>query len=216
MAIARVNSTTGTNSLTFASPVAGYIQLVFASRDGSNTAPTVPSAPTGNSWNTIGSGSGGNTCASILVWRYVASGSDTSSGTFTNATSIIGVQYSGCHTTTAIGGNSDTGASSNSINFDTVSFTDTGGTSWAVGFVGHRQTDGTITTAPSGMSNVTSVSDATDQAAVHDTNGTVTGWSSTSASIGGTASGYRARVVEIRAEPVAGTSMSINMMMGVG
>lgn len=216
MAIARVNSTTGTNSLTFSSPVAGYIQLVFAYRDGSNTAPTVPSAPTGNSWTTIGSASGGNTNSSVLVWRYVASGSDTSSGTFTNATSIIGVQYSGCHTTTAIGGDSDTGASSNSINFNTATFTDTGNTSWAVGFVGHRATDGTITTAPSGMSNVTSVSDATDQAAVHDTNGTVTGWSTTSASIGGTSSGYRARVVEIRYDPPPSTRVSGLGIMGVG
>lgn len=200
MAVSRINSTTGTNSLTFASPVAGYIQLVFAFRDGSNTAPTVPTPGTGNAWTTIGSASGANTCSSVAVWRYVASGSDTASGTFTNATSIIGVQYSGVHATSAIGDNSDTGASSNSVNFNALSsMVDTSGSSWAVGFVGHRATDGTITTAPSGMTNVTSVSDATDQAAIHDTNAGVTSWSTTSASLGGTSSGYRARVIEVRA-----------------
>lgn len=218
MSIARVNSTTGTNSVTFTSPAANYIQILFAFRDGSNTAPTIPTPPTGNAWTSVPTtGSGANTCASVMVYRVVASASDTASGTFTNATSVVAAQYSGCDTATPVGtSDSDTGASSNSINFNGVTFNVTDGTSWAIGCVGHRATDGTIKTAPSGMSNVTSVSDATDQAALHDTNGGVTGWSTTSASIGGTASGYRARVIELRAEPSATGRHRALGIMGVG
>lgn len=219
MAIAYVNGATGTNSGTFTSPVANYVQVVFAFRDGSNTAPTVPTPPTGNAWTTAPTaGTGANTCASVLVYRLVASGSDTATGTFTNATSLICEQYSGCDTTTPVGTtDSDTGASSSTVNFNGVTFNITDGTSWAAGFVGHRQTDGTITTAPSGMTNRTSVTDATDQAAGHDTNGGVTGWSTTSAALGGTASGYRARVIELRAVPTGGsTAAPGRMMMGMG
>jgi hypothetical protein len=211
MAIARVNSATGTTAITFASPVTNYLQMVFAFRDGSNTAPTVPTPPTGNAWTVAPTAaSGANTCSSVLVYRYVASASDTGSGTFTNATSVIGVQYSGIHLSTPIGNDSDTGASSNSVNFNAVTFAG-GATGWAAGFVGHRAVDGTITTAPSGMTNVTSVTDATDQAALHDTNGTVSGWSTTSASLGGTSSGYRARVIEIRA---AGSTYTLTAATG--
>lgn len=212
MAIAYVNSATGTNSATFTSPVAGYVQVVFAFRDGSNTAPTIPTPPTGNAWTSVPTtGIGANTCASVMVYRVVASASDTGTGTFTNATSLVCAQYSGVDNTTPVGTNdSDTGASSTSINFNAVTFVG-GSTSWAVGAMGHRQTDGTVTTAPSGMTNRTSVSDATDQAALHDTNGGVSGWSTTSASIGGTASGYRARVIELRA-----ASGSYTMTAGTG
>lgn len=218
MAIGFVNGTSGTNAVTFASPVAGYIQLVFAFRDGSNTAPTVPAAPTGNAWTVAPTGAAGaNTCSSVLVYRVVASGSDTGSGTFTNATTLVALQYSGCNTAAPVGVDSDTGASSATVSYnDPGTFVVTDGTSWAVGFAGHRAVDNDLG-APTGMTNRVDDVDATDEASGHDTNGGVSSWGTTTKVGGGTSSGYRARVIEIRAVPAAGASTAGKLMtMGVG
>ena len=205
MAIAYVNGTSGTSSLTFASPVANYIQFVFAFRDGSNTAPTVPTPPTGNAWTVAPSpASGANTCSSVLVYRVVASSSDTGSGTFTNATTVVGLQYSGCSTSTPVGNDSDTGASSATVSYNAVTFVDSSGNAWAVGFAGHRAVDNDLG-APTGMTNRVDDVDATDEASGHDTNGGVTGWSTTTKAGGGTSTGYRARVIELRPATTAYT-----------
>lgn len=212
-----VNAVAGTNSATFVSPVADYVQLVFAFRDGSNTAPTVPTPPTGNAWTVAPSAaSGGNTCSSVLVYRKVASASDTATGTFTNATTVLCLQYSNCDTTTPVGNDSDTGGSSATVSYNAVTFSVSDGSSIAVGFAGHRAVDNDLG-APTGMTNRIDDVDATDECSAHDTNGGVTGWSTTTKAGGGTASGYRARVIELRAVPAASTRTPNRMLtMGVG
>ena len=73
----------------------------------------------------------------------------------------------------------------------------TNGTSWVLGFGATRAGDSAIETAPSGMTNRTSAKDATDGAAMHDTNAGVTGWAGATASIGGTSSVWKTIVVEV-------------------
>lgn len=188
---------TGTTSCTIGVVLTNDLIVCFAFRDGSNTAPTVPG---GQNWTTTTSGgTGANTCSSVLVYRLASSALDTATGTFTNATSIVCDAWSGVNTTTPVGGESDGGGTTTTLSFGTFAFTVGDGTSWAVGFAGSRQSDGTITNAPSGMTNRQSVSDATDEAAIHDTNGGVASWSTTTVSIGGTNAGNRVRVLEIQA-----------------
>jgi len=187
---------TGTNTATLPAHQAGDLILCFAYRDGNNTAPTVPG---GVGWSTVGSAAGGNTNSSVLV-RKVAAGSSETVGTFTNATSVVCLVYRGVNQSSPVGGQADTGAQSSTITYPALTMTVTDDTSWVAGFAGHRSANVTIETAPSGMTNRTSVSDATDEAAGHDTNGGVSSWSAQTSSVNGTSSGWRARTVEIVAD----------------
>lgn len=187
MAISRISSATGTNTATLGTHAAGDLILVFAYRDGNTTAPSLASGFT----NIQASGS--NTNSARMGWKIAASGSETV-GTWTNATSVIAVVYRGAD---GIGGSAITGGASTTISYPALTMQVTDGSSWVVGAAGHRSTNVAIETAPSGMTNVTSVSDATDEAAWHDTNAGVTSWSAASASVGGTSSGWRSITVEL-------------------
>lgn len=198
-----IGSATGTNTTTLPTHKAGDLILLFAYRDGSTTAPTVPS---GRNWTTEMTGSGANTNSSVVVAKIATSGSETT-GTFTNATSVVAHVYRGTKQTVAdaIGATASGGASSTTVNYPALSMQVTDGTSWVVGFAGHRQTNTSLETPPSGMVNRANVQDATDEASGHDTNGGVSSWSSTNVSVGGTSSGWRSRVLEIIAAPVVQT-----------
>lgn len=181
---------------------AGDLLLAFAFRDGSTTAPTLASG-----WTSIRA-SGANTCSARVAFKIAASGSETS-GTWTNATSLIIVVYRGVQGTDPIGASGITGGSATSISYPALALEVTDGSSWVFGAAGHRSVNVAIETAPSGLTNVTSVSDATDEAAAHDSNGGITSWSATSASVGGTASGYRSVTVELRAQPIETATLSV-------
>ena len=187
MAISYIGSASGTNTATMPTHAVGDLLVVFAYRDGSNTTPTLASG-----WTNI-QGSGSNTNSARMGWKIAASTGETT-GTWTNATSTIVAVYRGAD---GIGGSAITGGSSITLTFPAVTMQVTDGTSWVVGGVGHRSTNVAIETAPTGMTNRISVSDATDEAALHDTNGGVSSRSSTNASVGGTASGYRSITVEL-------------------
>lgn len=194
MTISYIGQTTGVNSATLPTHQSGDLIIGFAYRDGSIVPPIIPS---GVGWNTISTAGGGSTNGSALVYQ-VASSSGTTTGTFTNATSVVFLVYRGASPANPIGvSNSSTGTTA-SVTFPALALTDTGGTSWVVGFVGHRSVNTSLETPPTGMVNRAPVVDATDEAAGHDTNGTVSSWSSTSVAVGGTASGWMTRVVEIR------------------
>lgn len=190
MAISYISSATGTNTATLGSHAAGDIIVVFAYRDGSTAVPTVPAG-----FTTARGGTGSASCSAVLAWKTAESGSETI-GTWTNATSVIASVYRGA---AGIGGTNITGANSTTISYPAVTMNVTDGTSWVGGAAGHRSTNVAIETAPTRMTNRTSVSDAIDEAAWHDTNGGVSSWSATSASVGGTSSGYRAITFEILA-----------------
>lgn len=200
MPISYIGSATGTTSATLPSHEAGDLILAFAYRDGSTTVPTQPS---GVNWSSVATANNGNTNSSRLGYKIAQSSSETT-GTWTNATSVIFAVYRGVKQSTPLGVNAGTNDSSSTISFPALSLSVTNGSSWVVGFAGHRSTNVAIDTAPSSMINRNSVSDATDEAAIHDTDGGVTSWSAETASVGGTSSGWSARTVEILEGPLVG------------
>jgi hypothetical protein len=192
MALSYVGQATGTNSATLPSFNVGDIAIVFAYRDGSNTPPSLPAG-----WNTILGATGANTNSARSGFRYLQSG-DTTTGTWTNATSVICLVYRATGGVATVGASARGSGSSTTITYPAVTLQDPNGDSWGIRFAGHRSTNVTIETAPSGYTNRTSVSDATDEAAGFDSNGGITSGASGTASVGGTASGFEAHTIELR------------------
>lgn len=197
MAISYVGGAAGTNSATLPSFQPGDVAIVFAFRDGSTTNPTVPTG-----WTNITNTADGTTCSASIGWRRLIS-SDTTTGTWTNATRVVVVVYRGCEPfITPVGGGANGAGTTNTVTYATFTMTRSNGTSWVVGLVGHRSTDTTVDSAAiSGMTARTSGVDANAEAAAWDTNGGVSSWSSTNQTISGTASGWVTRTVELLALP---------------
>lgn len=190
MAISFIGQATGTNTATMPAHAAGDLIVVFAYRDGSNTAPTLASGYT--SWHTAGV----NTNSCVVGYKIAASSSETV-GTWTNATSTIVHVYRATGTISA-GAAAGTGSTAATVTYPALTLQDAGGASWVVAFAGHRQINVALETPPGAMVNRSSVLDATDEAAGHDTNGGVTSWASTNVAVGGTSSGWRTVVLEIK------------------
>jgi len=200
--ITRIATAVGTNTATMPAHQVGDLLVVMSYRDGNATAPTLASGFTNV---TTASGS---TNSARLAYKIAASTSE-ATGTWTNATSTIVAVYRGTHPTTPIGGFASSTGSSTSISYPALTMAVTDNTSWVAGFAGHRSANVAIETAPSGLTNVTSVSDTTDEAALHDSNGPRTSWSATSAAVGGTSSGWASITFELRLAPTTGTIVDL-------
>lgn len=187
MAISFVGSSTGTTSATLPAHQAGDLILAFAYRDGSATSPALGSGFT----NLLIQAGTSNSCR---VGYLFATGSSTSSGTWTSSTSVIFLVYRGVSSIGAFGSTFNTGTL---ITFPSLSLVAQTGKSWVVGFVGHRSNNVAIETAPSGMVNRTSVSDSTDEAAAHDTNLGVDVFEATTSQINGSSSGWVSSTIEL-------------------
>lgn len=191
MAISFIGQATGTTSVTIPTHQAGDLIVIAAFRDGSNTAPSLPAG-----WVNLGNPAGANTCSMRLAYRIATNGS-TTSGTWTNATSVVCLVYRGVNQDFPIGDVAAASGSSTSVSYPALTMVNTGGSSWVAGFSGHRSTNTSLENAPTGMTNRANVNDATDEASGHDTNGGVASWSAQNVSVGGTSSGWQARTVEI-------------------
>lgn len=185
MAIARVGAASAASaSITSAAGAGGNIVLALAFR---STAATIPTLPSG--WTSLGSSSG-STCAYIAAYIFCPS-SSAISATFTGATQIVTMRYSGV---LGIGGESLAAiASSATMNYGALTMVQTGGKSWAVAFGAHR-TASNVNTAPTGMATISGGSIGTGpEAAVFDTNGAVSSWSAQTVTVNATSG--RASVV---------------------
>lgn len=191
---ALITAASGTTSATVPTHVVGDLIVAFAFRDGSATAPSLPGS---QNWSSPPNATrAGTSCSHRTAYKVATTTSETT-GTFTNATSFIVLVIPRAHRTSPIGLNAVNSGSSTSINFPAVTPGVLDGSSFVLGFCGHRSTNVTIETAPSGMTNITSVSDATDEAAAHITTNGVTSWSSTNAAVGGTSSGWTSHTLVI-------------------
>lgn len=197
MAISYVGGASGTNSATLPTFQSGDIAIVFAFRDGVATAPSLPTG-----WTNIANAAA-NTCAFRAGWRRLIN-SDTTTGTWTNATTTMVQVYRGCEPfiTPIGGGATGSGTVNTAVPMTTFTMTRGNGTSWVAGFVGHRSTDTDLGTAWTGMTSRLNPADATDEGGGQDTNGGVASWSTVTRNIGGTASGWYTRTIEILALPV--------------
>lgn len=196
MEISFVGQAVGTNSVTLPSFQSGDIAIAFAFRDGSTTNPTIPAG-----WTNITNTADGTSCSASVAWRRLIS-TDTSTGTFTNASRMCVGVYRGCEPfVTPVGAGASSAGTTTTTTFNTVSLQRTNGSSWVVGVIGHRSVDTNIEGAPTGMTNRANGVDATAEASLHDTNGGVASWSSTNRTITGTASGWVSYCVELLALP---------------
>jgi hypothetical protein len=197
MAISFVGVAAGTNSATLPSFASGDIAITFAFRDGNTTNPTIPAG-----WTNITNTSDGTSCSVSVGWRQLVN-SDTTTGTWTNASRVVVVVYRGCEPfITPVGGGANSAGTTNTVTYGAVTMTRGDGTSWVLGLVGHRSTDTTVDSAAiSGMTARGGGVDATAEAHAWDTNGGVASWSSTNQTITGTASGWVTRTVELLALP---------------
>jgi hypothetical protein len=188
-----VGGATGTNTATLPTFQSGDVAVVFSFRDGVATAPSLPTG-----WTNIANAAA-NTCAFRSGWRRLVIG-DTTVGTWTNATTVIVLVYRGCEPfiTPIGGGASGAGATNGTVPFTTFTMTRSDSTSWVIGFVGHRAVDTDLATLWTNMvSSRQNPVDATDEAGSQDTNGGVASWATQNRNIGGTASGWHTRTVEL-------------------
>lgn len=195
-AIAKSGSCTGTTSCTISTGVAaGDIVFAFAFRDGNNTAPTIPA---GVGWNTISNAAGSNSNGAAWVWREATSGSE-ASGTFTGATSLVMVSFSGA-SISAIGGapGSAEGSGTTVTYPDADTFTTGDGTSGVIACCGHRSANtSTESSAPPILSTLgDAVEDGTDVAACWYAVG-LSSYAGENVAVGGTSSGWHCKSAEI-------------------
>jgi len=196
VAISYVGGAAGTNTATLPAFNSGDIAICFAFRDGSATNPTIPAA-----FTQISNTADGTSCSVSIGWRRLVN-TDTTVGTWTNASRTVVQVYRGCEPfITPVGGRATAAGTTNTTNFPTITMTRGDGTSWVVGFIGHRSVDEDIEVAPTGMTARAGGVDATAEADGHDTNGGVASWSSTNRTSSGTASGWVSYVVELLALP---------------
>jgi hypothetical protein len=198
MAISFVGAATGTNTATLPSFESGDIAVAFAFRDGSATNPTIPGTFT-NITNTLDTTSGSGS----VGWRRLVVG-DTTIGTWTNASRCVVGVYRGCEPfiTPVGGGANGTGTTNASVALTTFTMTRGDGTSWVLGFVGHRSVDTDLGTLWTNMVSLRdNTADATAETTLQDTNAGVSSWSTQTRNIGGTNSGWVSRTVELLALP---------------
>lgn len=185
---------TATASATTVTPPthqAGDIIIIFAFRRGSTTPPSLPAG-----WTSVLAKSGST--VSGRLGYLIATGTNDSSGTWTNATELT------CHIyrppsgfTAGIGASASNSATINTVNYPGLTLVHSSGTSWVAGFIGTDSPTQTIATAPTGMTNESSLVGSNAAIAGHDTEGGVTSWPSTNVTTTGTAGDSVSATVEI-------------------
>jgi hypothetical protein len=210
MAISYVGSASGQTSCTLPGGVQeGDLLIVLAFRDGSSSTPTLASG-----WSLIDSNIT-NSAGSITCYKIAVSGEANPSG-FSNASSMILHVYRGTESPTPIGAHAKATGTAATITYPALSLEHTDNTSWVVGLAAHRNTNTDIQSPPTGMTNRIDRIGTSDEVVGHDTNGTVSSWSSKTADIGGSASGWFVNTFEIRAADVSGDVTSPSDPTGVG
>lgn len=188
MAISRTQGVAAqATSATITAPAAGDIIVVFAHRDGSTTAPTLPSG-----YTNIVSG-GANTNSARAGWKY-SDGTETSTSVWTNATSVAVGVYRGCDPMCPIGQSAQNGSASTSVTTSTITPFEVDSTSWIVGFGAHR----TATNLNQNLSGLTLVASATD-INISDTNTTANSYTGGGLTVNAN-SGWRTVTIELVAK----------------
>lgn len=192
-AIKGTPNTSTSNTVTIPTHAVGDDIFIFAFRDGSTTVPSKPSASgTVPAWVDIESGAGANSCSARLA-HFVATATNHTSGTWTNATGMIAVVIQN-QASSPIGGHAEGGGTSSTLaTAPSITQQQTTGKALILEFYGHR----TVTawsTAPSGYtrkaSNATEVCLNSKDLSTSD--GSISQNCTTSAS-----SGYRGITLEI-------------------
>jgi len=186
-------STASATTVTIPAHQAGDEIIIEAVR-GATTFATLPAG-----WTNIltKASTSGSPVSMRLGYKTATSTSDTS-GTWTNAAELVCHVYRpGAGKRLAIGASASNTSATNTVDYPALSLTKTDGTSWIAGFVACANTSETIATAPTGMTNESTVAGATYAAAGHDTEGPVSSWSDQAVVTTGTAAKSVSATVEI-------------------
>jgi surface protein len=188
--ITYVGAASGITSATLPAHQAGDLILAFAFREGSTSATTIPTG-----WVSLAS-VGANTTHGRLAYRVAESSSETT-GTWTNATTVVFLVYRGDYDLTNIQAMDTTATgSSTTVNYPAANFWND--LAWTVAFAGHRSVNTSLETPPSGLTLRDNTVDATDETAAFDSTALSGVWPSTNVSVGGTSSGWRTFVLRLR------------------
>lgn len=202
-----IGSATGTLSadLTSLNVQAGDLIVVFTFRVSSTTAPSLAAG-----YTSIGVGSGFS--CSERTGYLVAAGGETSTGTWANANILIAVVY---RNHGGIGATSVGGGSSTTINYPTLNMDVPDRASHLLAFGASRGTFGDMRLVPAGTGLVNFADETSGGHAVaHRITTPVGGWNAASVNIGGFATGYRTRMIEILAPAWPDTTYYINPSSG--
>jgi len=180
MSISLVGTQTASaTTVTIPSHQAGDLILIWAERNSSGTAPSLPAGFT----NVLTVAQGSNVSAR-LGYR-IANGSTDTSGTWTNAAEIT------CHVyrpsagnVLRIGQSASSSSTTTTVTYPALTLADSGGNSWIAGFAAANNITQTLSTAPSGMTNESSLVGGVGQVAGADTEGGVGSWSVQTVSAG--------------------------------
>jgi hypothetical protein len=200
MAITKVTSNAASaTSANFTTPTSGDYIFVFSYRTGSNTAPTLA-----NGYTSIYSGGTANNADRVAY--KVSDGTEGNTSVWTNANSVSVVVMRSNHSS-PIGANANANGNSNSMSYPALTLQNSSGTSWILGFGGHRSANNVGQNAPSGLTLASNV--ATD--AVFTSNGGKSSWTAQTAAVNA-ANGWRTHTIEFMdvALPTVTNSMVTN------
>lgn len=183
------------NSITLPTHQAGDLIVIYAAANPQATI-TIPSG-----WIVVSSRQNSASLSSIVAFRIAASSSETS-GTWTNATHMcVGVYRDTDNYLVVNGANEAAANPTTTINYPALPISGAGPVmttnNWvaAFGMASLNSTD--FETAPSGMTNRTSLAGASvGEIVLHDTNGTVVSWTATTRTNSGSVS-YHTRPFSI-------------------
>lgn len=202
MATLTGSNNSATTSVTIPSHNVGDLIVICASRRSNATAPSIPSAAgTVPAWNTIDTQSG-TTNGSCVTAYFVATATNHTSGTWTNATDMIAGVISGV-ASSPIGGHATNNAASapSTAVAPAVTLSKTDGSSVLLHFFNHNSST-TITwgSAPAGYTRQT-----TGSFAILDTKTSTTsdGSVTQTCTVGGGGAGYACASVEVLSTPKA-------------
>lgn len=195
-----VTNAAAATSVTLPAHNIGDTIVIWAYNNASTTTPTKPAASgTVPAWTDIDNTTGANTNSSRSAY-FVATATNHTSGTWTNATGMTATVISGA-ASSPIGGHAEAGgAAANAAQAPAVTLSKTDGTSALLEHYGHR----TVTawsTAPSGYTRLASQATSV---CVNSKNSTTTD-GAVNQSNTATNAGYRGAAVEILAPPKAAT-----------
>jgi hypothetical protein len=199
LAITRIfNASAQTTSASFGgTATAGDLIIVMAHRDGSTTPPTKVTG-----YTTIDNTTGASTNSAILAFKF-SDGTETGTGTWTNATSVTTLVYRNA----GLGGwaKTRTAGTTSPMTYGTLSMQNTSGSSWVAGLGATKGSTDVGTNAPSGMTVRTSATDI----AAFDTGAGVASWSAQTAAVNGTPGGTISYTLELMAIPANGTLFTL-------
>jgi len=188
--ITYIGEANGITSATLPAHQAGDLILAFAFRDLVTTLPTQPPG-----WTSIDTAAA-NSCAGRLAYK-VATSSSESTGTWTDATTVVFLIYRGVNIDRITSMDTERTGSGTTVTYNANGFWQ--GLSRLVAFAAHRSIDSALGTAPGDLTLIVNPVDATDEAAAfQSTVDNYGNWTSTDVAVGGTASGWITFTLRLR------------------